>query len=111
MQLEFFTLVSYSTEFERAIFNDLPLTFMVAVIMVAFTCIVFFKPHRVQSRSLLGISSVYTITMSVFMGHGLMFLIGKSVGAMKIRWVAFLVIVFLLTPIFSNLVQAFLLRI
>lgn len=76
MQVEFFTLVSYSTEFQRAILKDIPLTLLVAVIMVGFTCIVFFKRDKIQSRSLLGISSVYTITMSVFMGHGLMFLLG-----------------------------------
>lgn len=78
MQIEFFTLASYATEFERAIFKDLPLTFLVALIMVGFTCIVFFKRDKIQSRSLLGIASVHTITMSVFMGHGLMFLFGKS---------------------------------
>ena len=80
MQIEFFTVTSYATEFERAIFKDLPLTFLVGLIMIAFTCIVFFKRDKIQSRSLLGISSVYTITMSVLMGHGLMFLFGKSIS-------------------------------
>ena len=77
MQLEFFTFTSYATEFERAIAKDLPLTFVVAFIMVGFTCLVFLKRDKVQSRSMLGISSVYTITMSIFMGHGLMFLFGR----------------------------------
>lgn len=76
MQLEFFTLVSYNTEFERAIFDDIPLVFLVGVIMVGFTMVVFFKPDRVQSRSLLGISSVHTIAMSLAMAHGLLFIIG-----------------------------------
>jgi len=75
-QLEFFATNSYAAEFERAIFKDIPLTFMVAAIMVVFTCVVFFKAHKVQSRSVLGIASVFTITMSVFIGHGVMFIVG-----------------------------------
>jgi len=81
MQMDFFTPISYEQEFQRAIYKDLPLTGMVAIIMIIFTTIVFFKPHKVQSRSLLGISSIFTITMSVFMGHGLMFLCGKLLAA------------------------------
>ncbi|CAB9514752.1 Pick C1-like protein 1 [Seminavis robusta] len=75
-QLEFFTMISYNSEFEKAIFKDLPLTFMVGAIMVAFTCIVFYRPDRVKSRSLLGVSSVFTIAMSLAMGHGIMFVAG-----------------------------------
>lgn len=78
MQLEFFTWISYSEEFESAIYQDLPLTLLVGVIMVGFTCFVFCRRNRIQSRCLLGVFSVYTITMSLACGYGLMFLIGKK---------------------------------
>jgi Niemann-Pick C1 protein len=76
MQLEFFTMNSYSTEFQKAIFKDLPLTVLVGAIMVVFTCLVYFKRDPVQSRSLLGIAAVFTITMSMAFAHGLMFAAG-----------------------------------
>jgi Niemann-Pick C1 protein len=76
MQLEFFTMISYATEFQKAIFKDLPLTVLVGVIMVVFNALVFFKRDPVQSRSLLGIVAVFTISMSMAFGHGLMFAAG-----------------------------------
>lgn len=76
MQLEFFTVLSYETEFQRAIFADIPLVFFVGAIMVGFTCLVFFKRDRIQSRSLLGISSVHSIAMALFMAHGILFTAG-----------------------------------
>lgn len=75
-QVEFFTLTSYNSEFERAIFADIPLVFLVAVIMVSFTMIVFAKRDRIQSRSALGISAVHTICMSLSMAHGILFIVG-----------------------------------
>ena len=76
LHLHFFTLQSYDTEFMRAINNDLVLVPVVGFVMAAFTCMVFFKRDRVQSRSLLGIGSVVTIVMSLMTGYGLMFTIG-----------------------------------
>ena len=76
MQLEFFTLVSYESEFEKAIFDDIPLVFLVAFITVGFTCMVYYKRDRVHSRSVLGMAAVHSIAMALCMAHGILFTAG-----------------------------------
>ena len=77
MQLECASINSYTLEFTRAIFADLPLAIFVGVIMVGFCCLVFFKWHKVKSRTLLGAAAVFTVTMSLSFGCGLMFIAGE----------------------------------
>ena len=79
-RLEFAGITAFEREAKTAIMGDLPLLPVVFIIMCLFTCLVFFKWHRVQSRSLLGIGAVVTIVMSILSGYGLMFLFGKSIG-------------------------------
>ena len=64
---------SFEDEFGRAIVSDIPLVPIVFVIMGVFTCIVFFKRDKVQSRSLLGFMTVISIFLSIMAGYGLMF--------------------------------------
>ena len=77
MQLDCASINSYTMEFTRAIFADLPLAIFAGVIMVAFCCLVFFKWHKVESRTLLGAAAVFTVTMSLSLGCGIMFIAGK----------------------------------
>jgi len=76
LKIEVFSQRSYSDEFGRAIGADLPLLPIVFLLMSGFTCMVFFRPDRVQSRSLLGIGSVVTIVLAMMSTFGLMFAIG-----------------------------------
>ena len=77
VKLEFFTLNAYTHEFQRAMNQDIPLIFVLVAVMMAFTCLSFYRPNdKVQSRGLLGILSFLTIGMSLVTGFGLMFLCG-----------------------------------
>jgi len=48
--------------------------------MAVFTCSVFFKRDKVQSRTLLGFNAVVAVLLSIMTGHGLMFCIGVPYG-------------------------------
>jgi hypothetical protein len=76
MQLEVLSNVSYEDEFSRGIVADLPLIPLVFLVMAAFTCLVFYRRHKVESRVLLGLGSVFTISMSLMSAYGLLFIIG-----------------------------------
>lgn len=75
-RVEFVALRSYSDELMRAIAQDFPLIPFVFLIMSIFTCAVFWRKDSIQSRSMLGVGSVFTIAMSLMSGFGLAFLIG-----------------------------------
>ena len=81
-KVETFAERSFSDEFERAIVSDIPLVPIVFVLMGIFTCIIFFKRDKVQSRSLLGFMSVVSIFLSIMAGYGLMFVCGISFTSM-----------------------------
>ncbi|CAB9501833.1 Pick C1-like protein 1 [Seminavis robusta] len=83
LHLSYFTLLSYELEFERAINKDLILVPLVVIIMSTFTCLVFYKGDRVQSRSLLGLCSVAAVGLSLMCGYGLMFLCGVPFTSMS----------------------------
>lgn len=76
LKLEFFAIRSYSDEFARAIEEDFYLLPIVFMLMVGFTCLVFVRGDKVQSRSILGVASVITIIFSLMTSFGIMFLIG-----------------------------------
>ena len=76
LRLEVFADRSYPDEFQRAIVKDLPLIPLVFVVMALFTCSIFFRRDRVESRVLLGLGAVLTVCMSLLSGYGLMFLTG-----------------------------------
>lgn len=86
VKFEYFTFHAYQNEFQRAMNQDLPLVVVLVVVMMSFTCLVFYRrKDKVQSRALLGVFSFATIGMSLLTGYGLMFLIGvplTSVGIM-----------------------------
>jgi Patched family len=77
VKLEFFTLNGYTQEFQRAMNQDIPLVFILGIVMMSFTCFTLYRPkEKVQSRGLLGILSFVTIGMSLITGFGLMFVCG-----------------------------------
>jgi len=76
IQVEVFSGRSFSDEYTRAIFTDLPLVPFVACLMTIFTCFVFFRRDPVESRTFLGIASIISISLSIMSGFGTMFLIG-----------------------------------
>jgi Sterol-sensing domain of SREBP cleavage-activation/Patched family len=76
LELEYFSMRSYSDEFARAIQKDLFLLPLVFLLMSAFTCMVFFRCDVLQSRTALGVGSVVTILLSLMGGFGLMFSTG-----------------------------------
>jgi Patched family len=82
LKMEYFCMKSYSKEFRRAIEEDLYLLPIAFFLMSAFTCLVFFKCDRVQSRSTLGAGAVVTIVFSLMSGFGLMFCIGVPFTSM-----------------------------
>lgn len=75
-KLEFHTLRSVPDELLRAIANDIPLVPFVFIIMLLFTCLVFYRHDKVQSRSLLGVGSILTIVMSMMSAYGIVFIAG-----------------------------------
>jgi Niemann-Pick C1 protein len=44
--------------------------------MCCFTCFVFYKKHKVKSRSLLGVSAVVSVLLSIATAYGLLFIFG-----------------------------------
>lgn len=74
LKVEVFADRSFSDEFGRSIVKDIPLVPIVFVIMGIFTCMLFFKRDKVQSRSLLGFMSVVSILLSIMAAYGLMFI-------------------------------------
>jgi len=74
--LEFYSFSGYSMEYQRAILKDIPLVGLVFVVMSIFTCVVFHRNDKVESRSMVGFFSICTIGMSIMTGHGIMFILG-----------------------------------
>ena len=73
---------AYQMESMKLIQQDMYLAVCAAMVVVVFTCLVFYSPSgsrisgRNQSRMLLGVASIWTITMSLLAGCGIMFLCG-----------------------------------
>lgn len=65
---------SYEDEFLRSIVDDLPLLPGVFAVMLSFCCLVFWRKHKVHSRTLLGMGAVVCIVLSIMTTHGLLFL-------------------------------------
>lgn len=74
--VEFVMEYNVGTEFAQTIYSDFPLLPFVFSVMLVFTCCVFWKWHRVQSRLLLALGSVVTVVLSMATGFGIMFTIG-----------------------------------
>jgi Patched family len=83
LSFEFVAVRSYPDELMRAIQKDIPLVPCVVVIMTLFTCSIFFRNDKIQSRTALGIGSVFTIVMSLMSGYGFAFLIGVPFTSMS----------------------------
>jgi predicted RND superfamily exporter protein len=81
-KVEFMTARSIPDELMRAITKDVPLVPSAFMVMILFTCFVFFRPNRVQSRTLVGVGSIVTILMSMSTGFGLCFIIGVPFTSM-----------------------------
>lgn len=71
-----------SDEFTRAIEDDVTLLPIVFIVMGAFTCTVFWKLDKVQSRTMLGFGAVISVLLAVLSGHGLMFSFGVPFTSM-----------------------------
>lgn len=82
IRLEFVAERSFADEFQRAIARDMYLVPVIGFLMAAFTCLVFYRKDRIQSRCLLGVLSVVTITMSLCSGFGLLFICGVPFSSM-----------------------------
>jgi len=67
---------SFSDEFTRAIITDIPLMPVAFIIMSIFTCMVYFKRDRVQSRTMLGFGAVCSVFLAIASGFGLLFICG-----------------------------------
>jgi len=76
LRLDFYTWRSVPDEVARAVGQDLPLIPFVFIIMTAFSCLIFWRNDKVQSRALLGLGSVVTIVFSIMSGYGIAFIIG-----------------------------------
>jgi len=82
IQVDIMTMYSFQLELIRAILEDLWLIPLSIILMIGFTCAVFYRRGQpVQSRCMLGLASVITICMSVMTGNGIMFLIGVPYSA------------------------------
>uniref|UniRef100_A0A7S2YAG1 SSD domain-containing protein n=1 Tax=Entomoneis paludosa TaxID=265537 RepID=A0A7S2YAG1_9STRA len=73
---------SFGDEFERAIFNDIPLIPLVFLIMSVFTALVFTKRDKVQSRAFLGFCAVLAVLLSLLSGFGFLFICGVPFTSM-----------------------------
>lgn len=80
--VEFITERSFDDEFGRAIVNDIPLVPLVFTVMSIFTCLIFAKWDKVQSRALLGFGAVMTVLFAIMCGYGLLFTIGVPFTSM-----------------------------
>ena len=67
---------SYGDEFLRSIIEDLPLLPGVFGVMSIFCCLAFWRRHKIQSRSLLGVGAVICIVFSIMTSFGILFLFG-----------------------------------
>jgi len=76
LDMEFMTYVSLEEETTRAAMKDTPLIALVFITMSLFTCFMFSKLNRVQSRGLLGVGAVFCVLLSLSTSYGLMFVIG-----------------------------------
>jgi len=81
-RLEVFSNRSFDDEFNRAIVNDIPLVPIVFVVMSIFTCLIFFRPNWVYSRSLLGLGAVVSVLLSIMAGYGFLFIVGVPFTSM-----------------------------
>jgi len=79
--MDILTIYAYEVEYQRAIEGDLWLVPLVAIMMCGFVAITFARVGRGQeglkSRTMLGVASVYTISMSFLTGNGIMFICGE----------------------------------
>lgn len=75
-RLELLTERSFSDEYERSTFADLPLVPLAFCIMSALCILVFAKCDTVQSRSLLGVGAVVTVLLAIMSSFGLLFTCG-----------------------------------
>jgi len=73
---------AFALEFTRAILQDIPLVPIVFLIMSGFTALVFWKRHKVQSRSVIGVAAVVAVLLSIMSGYGLLFIIGVPFTSM-----------------------------
>ncbi|CAB9501621.1 Pick C1-like protein 1 [Seminavis robusta] len=80
LQMDLLTTHAFEVEYQRAIEGDLWLVPLVAIMMCSFVAVTFasygFGNADTKSRTLLGASSVFTISMSFLAGNGIMFLCG-----------------------------------
>ena len=68
---------SFTAEFTRGIYTDLPLLPVVAILMAGFTAFVFWKRGDwLHSRTMVGVGAVFCVVMSLMSGYGLMFCFG-----------------------------------
>lgn len=70
---------SLSDESGRSILSDMPLIPLAFFVMSSFICVVFWRWHKVKSRTLVGFGAVVSVLLAVMSGYGLLFLCGKSV--------------------------------
>jgi hypothetical protein len=78
----FASFVRNRDRFTRAIEKDIPLLPIVFVVMSVFTCIIFAKRDKVQSRSLLEFGGVVSVLLSILTGFGLMWVCGVPFTSM-----------------------------
>jgi len=76
MRVEILAARSFSDELIASVLSDLPLLPTVFIIMSVFTAFVFFKKHKVQSQTLLGLGAVIAVLLSIISGFGLLFICG-----------------------------------
>ncbi|CAB9502757.1 Protein patched homolog 1 [Seminavis robusta] len=76
LTMDFMTVFAYQLEALVNVIGDLYLVAFSALLMVGFTCLLFYKRNPSESRMLLGVASVTTICCSLMAGNGLMFLMG-----------------------------------
>lgn len=67
---------SFEDEFGRAVMSDVPLVPVVFLIMSVLCVLIFWKPNRVQSQSLLGFGAVCTVLLAILTSFGLLFTCG-----------------------------------
>jgi len=76
LELDFLSIFAYKIENQRALIRDLPLVGGIILVLMIFTTLVFMKPHKVYSRSMLGCASLATIGITLMFSYGLVWCIG-----------------------------------
>jgi len=76
LRIEGIHAISYNSEFERGIIEDLPLVPMVLGVMFVFTGGMFVKCDPIRSQSLIGFASVLSVFLSVICSFGTVFYFG-----------------------------------